>query len=81
MSINYFCSGFNMENAFFTELAQQLKSDLKNTNRIVYIPGSTKPEKIAKAKKVYVPSFTEHFKKIGIEFNNVDLITPDMDKE
>ncbi|MBQ9072240.1 MAG: Type 1 glutamine amidotransferase-like domain-containing protein [Bacilli bacterium] len=70
-----------MENVFFHELAQKLKSDLNSTNRIVYIPGSTKPEKIEKAKKVYVPLFTEHFKRIGIEFKNIDLITPDMDKK
>ena len=80
-SINYFCSGFDINNAFWNELANQLKADLKNTNRIVYIPGSTKEKKLEKAKSVYIPSFTEHFKKIGIEFANVECITPDMSVE
>ena len=80
-SINYFCSGFDINNAFWDELACQLKADLKNTKRIVYIPGSTKENKIEKAKNVYIPAFTEHFRKIGIEFEYVECITPDMSKE
>lgn len=80
-SINYFCSGFDVNNAFWSELGEQLKKDLKNTKRIVYIPGSTKENKIEKAKNVYIPSFTEHFKKIGIEFENVECITPTMTVE
>ncbi len=81
MSINYFCSGFNTENAFWPELAEQLKKDLTGTERIVYIPGSNTPEKIAKAFNKYIPAFTEHFRKIGIVFKNVECITPDMDEE
>lgn len=80
-SINYFCSGFDINNAFWNELANQIKADLKNTNRIIYIPGSTKEKKLEKAKSVYIPAFTEHFKKIGIEFANVECITPDMSEE
>lgn len=75
-SINYFCSGFDINNGFWNELAIQLKADLKNTKRIVYIPGSTKENKIEKAKNIYIPSFTKYFKKIGIEFDNVECITP-----
>lgn len=81
MSINYFCSGFNTENAFWTELAEQLKKDLTGTDRIVYIPGSNTPEKIEKALKKYIPAFTEHFRKIGIIFDDVECITPEMDEE
>jgi len=80
-SINYFCSGFDINNAFWEELACQLKVDLKSTKRIIYIPGSTKEKKLEKAISVYIPSFTEHFKKVGIEFNNVECITPDMREE
>ena len=80
-SINYFCSGFDISNAFWEELACQLKGDLKNTKRIVYIPGSTKEKKLEKALSVYIPSFTEHFKKIGIQFEYVDCVTPDMSVE
>lgn len=80
-SINYFCSGFDKNNAFWDELGYQLRQDLKNTKRIVYIPGSTKENKIEKAKNVYIPSFTEYFKNIEIEFENVECITLDMSKD
>ena len=80
-SINYFCSGFDINNAFWPELAEQLKQDLSGNERIVYIPGSTKEQKIKKAFSVYIPAFTEHFRKIGIDFNNVECITPDTSPE
>lgn len=79
MSANYYCSGFNTKKAFFSELERKLKEDLSGTKRIVYIPGSNTPEKIAKAFNKYIPAFTEHFKNIGIEFENVECITPEMD--
>lgn len=81
MSINYYCSGFNTENAFWPALAGQLKKDLTGTERIVYIPGSNTPEKMAKAFNKYIPAFTEHFRKIGICFDNVECITPEMGEE
>ena len=80
MSINYFCSGFNTENAFWPELARQLKKDLTGTKRIVYIPGSNTPEKNEKALTKYIPAFTEHFRKIGIKFDAVECITPNTDE-
>lgn len=80
-SINYFCSGFDVNNAFWEELGYQLKEDLKNTKRIIYIPGSTKENKIEKAKNIYIPSFIGHFKNIGIEFENVECITPNTSVE
>ncbi len=79
MSVNYFCSGFDAENAFWPELAERFKSEMKDTKSIVYIPGSL--NKIEKARDKYVPSFTEHFKRVGIEFENVSLLTPDTDHE
>ena len=48
MSVNYFCSGFDKDNAFWEELGERLREDLPNQNRIVFIPGSTKREKIDK---------------------------------
>lgn len=81
MSINYFCSGFNKDNAFWPELADRLKKDLTGTKRIVYIPGSNKPEKIEKALKKSIPLFTEFFQKIGIVFDEIECITPDMNHE
>ena len=55
------------------------KLELNDTKSIVYIPGS--PEKIEKAKTKYIPVFTEHFKNAGIEFDQVNLITPELSKE
>lgn len=75
MSTNYFCSGFNKDNAFWDELGEELRNDLQIRNRIVYIPGSTKKEKIERTINEKIPFFTEHFKKIGIEFKDIKCIT------
>lgn len=77
MSVNYFCSGFDTNNAFWPELAIRFKEDMNDTRSIVYIPGGLK--KVEKAKVKYVPFFTEEFKKVGIVFESVNLITPEMD--
>ena len=74
--IRYYCSGFDVNNAFGHGLGDMFKSELDDTKSIVYIPGS--PEKIEKAKTKYIPAFTTHFKNIGIEFENVNIITPDL---
>lgn len=74
--IRYYCSGFDVENAFGHGLGEMFKNELKDTKSIVYIPGS--PEKIEKTKTKYVPIFTNHFKNVGIEFEKVNLITPDL---
>lgn len=81
MSINYFCSGFSNENAFWPELARRLKEDLTGTERIVYIPGSNVQEEIEEAVNQYIPDFTEQFRKIGIAFNTTNCITLDTDVE
>lgn len=73
MSTNYFCSGFDINNAFWKELSDRFKSELKDTKSIVYIPGGI--NKIEKAKSKYVPIFNEHFKKSGINFEEFHLIT------
>lgn len=75
--IRYYCSGFDINNAFGHGLGDMFKSELINTNSIVYIVGG--PGKVEKAKKIYVPAFTEHFLRVGIQFKNVDLITPETD--
>ena len=77
--IRYYCSGFDINNAFGHGLGDIFKSELKDTKRIVYIPGS--PEKIEKAKTKYVPAFTQHFKNVGIEFDEVNIIEPTLSKE
>lgn len=77
--IRYYCSGFDINNAFGHGLGDMFKTELTDTKSIVYIPGS--PEKIEKAKTKYVPTFTEHFRKVGIEFKQVNLITPELTQE
>ena len=72
----YYCSGFDKENAFGHGLGNMFRAELKNTDSIVYIPGS--PAKIEKAREKYIPLFTQHFKNAGIVFKNIHLITPDM---
>ena len=79
MRVNYFCSGFDVNNAFWTELAERFKNEMTDTKSIVYIPGS--PQKIEKAKTKYVPAFTDHFRKAGIQFESSYLISPEMDSE
>ena len=74
--IRYYCSGFDVNNAFGHGLGDMFKSELRNTKSVVYIPGG--PEKIEKAKTKYIPVFTNHFKNVGIEFDEVNLITPDL---
>lgn len=81
MSINYFCSGFDKENAFLNELGEKLKKDLTNTKRIIYVPASNKEEKIKKVIEEKMPIFKEHFKKIGIVFEEEFCITPELTKE
>ena len=75
----YYCSGFDINNAFGHGLGEMFKTELKDTKSIVYIPGS--PEKIEKSKTKYIPVFTEHFKNVGIEFEQVNLMTPELSKE
>lgn len=77
--IRYYCSGFDINNAFGHGLGDMFKTELTDKKSIVYIPGS--PEKIEKAKTKYVPAFTEHFKRIGIEFEQSNIITPELSKE
>lgn len=73
----YYCSGFDVNNAFGHGLGEMFKDELKSTKNIVYIPGGV--DKIEKVKTKYVPLFTEHFKKAGIVFENVSIITPELE--
>lgn len=73
----YYCSGFDNNNAFGHGLGEMFKRELTDTKSIVFVPGGV--DKIQKAKK-YIPVFIEHFKNIGIQFDNIELITPDLSK-
>jgi dipeptidase E len=77
--VRYYCSGFDLNNIFGHGLGNMIKSELKNTKSIVYIPGDM--DKIEKYRKKYITNFTSCFKKIGIEFDDVILITPEMSSE
>lgn len=74
--IRYYCSGFDVNNAFGHGLGEMFKKELKDTKSIVYIPGGT--EKLEKVKTKYIPAFTTHFKNIGIRFEQVNIITEDL---
>lgn len=75
----YYCSGFDINNAFGHGLGDMFLSELKDTKSIVYIPGS--PEKIQKAREKYIPAFTEHFKNVGIQFDSSIIIIPEMNND
>ena len=77
--IRYYCSGFEDTNAFGHGLGGMFKAELENTKSIVYIPGE--PEKLDKSKEKYIPLFTNYFKNVGIEFDKINLITPDLSSE
>lgn len=74
--VRYYCSGFDFNNAFGHGLGDMFKAELKDTKSIVYVPGGQ--EKIEKTKAKYIPEFTKHFKNVGIEFEEINLITPDL---
>ena len=75
----YYCSGFDINNAFGHGLGSMFLSELKDTNSIVYIPGGA--DKMQKIKEKYISAFTEHFKNIGINFDKSIIITPKMPQE
>lgn len=77
--VRYYCSGFDINNAFGNGLGDMFLSELTDTKSIVYIPGGV--EKIEKSKAKYIPLFTKHFKNVGIEFEQVNLITPELTKQ
>ena len=74
--IRYYCSGFDRDNIFGHGLGDMFKAELNDTKSIVYIPGGA--EKTEKARTKYIPNFTQHFKNAGIEFETVNIITPDL---
>lgn len=74
--IRYYCSGFDINNAFGHGLGDMFLNELKDKNSIVYIPGGA--DKMQKVREKYVPAFNEHFKNAGIEFKKSTIITPDM---
>lgn len=75
----YYCSGFDITNAFGHGLGDMFLSELKDRKSIVYIPGGA--DKMQKVREKYVPAFTDHFKKVGITFETSTIITPEMSQE
>ena len=75
--VRYYCSGYDVNNAFGHGLGDMIKAELKGTKRIVYIVGDpNKQNKIEKAINIYVPSFRNSFEKNGIVFEDEKIILP-----
>lgn len=72
----YYCSGFDGNDAFGHGLGEMFQRELTDTKSIVFIPGGA--EKIEKARNKQIPGFMEHFKRAGICFEQMGLITPDL---
>ena len=75
----YYCSGFDINDAFGHGLGDMFLNELKDTKSIVYIPGGV--DKLQKVKEKYVPAFTKHFSDVGIEFETSIIVTPDMTQD
>ena len=73
--IRYYCSGFDDNNAFGYGIGNMLKKELTNTKSIVYIPGAY--DDISKSTDIYVPRYTNYFKQVGIEFNEIHILSKD----
>ena len=56
----YYCSGFDITNAFGQGLGEQFRKELKSTGSVVFIPAGA--ERVEKAKNKTVPIFLEHLK-------------------
>lgn len=77
--VRYYCSGFDIDNIFGHGLGDMFKAELKDTKSIVYVPGGA--EKIEKARVKHIPNFTKHFKNAGIEFESINIITPELSSD
>ena len=77
--IRYYCSGFDINDAFGHGLGKMIKSELADTKSIVYIPAGQ--ESIEKAQNKYISIFTDHFKNAGIQFDKINLIEPNQSSE
>ena len=77
--IRYYCSGFDINDAFGHGLGKMIKSELADTKSIVYIPAGE--ESIEKAQNKYISIFTDHFKNAGIQFDKINLIEPNQSSE
>lgn len=66
--VRYYCSGYDVNDAFGHGLADMLKAELKDTKSIIYIPAGE--ERIEKVAKKYIPSFESSFERNGIHFEN-----------
>lgn len=70
--VRYYCSGYDTNDAFGHGLGEMFKKELRDTKKIVFIPGSC--DDGAKARNKYIPIFIKHFERIGIHFESVELL-------
>ena len=66
--IRYYCSGYDVKDAFGHGLADMLKTELKDTKSIIYIPAGE--ERVEKVANKFIPSFESSFERNGIHFEN-----------
>ena len=76
VNVRYYCSGFDIDNAFGHGLGDMFLKELKDTKSIIYIPGGM--DRIEKAQIKHVPAFKKHFESIGIKFTKSIIISPEM---
>lgn len=70
--VRYYCSGFDINDAFGHGLGEMFKKELKGTKKIVFIPGRC--DEGEKARNKYVPIFMDYFERVGIHFESVELL-------
>lgn len=66
--VRYYCSGYDVKDAFGHGLADMLKTELKDTKSIIYIPAGE--ERVEKVANKFIPSFESSFERNGIHFEN-----------
>lgn len=76
--ITYIFNGFDIKKHFGKRVSELFQKDMKNYERIVFIPGEF--DDIDKVKR-YVLTDVSWFKEIGINIKKIDILTPNMTKE
>jgi dipeptidase E len=81
MSINYYFSGFDLDNKTFKEIEERIRKDIKETNQIVFVPGYYEVKKVRRAKNIYMPELIKVFADLDIHFKNIICITPNTNND
>lgn len=76
--ITYIFNGFDIKKHFGKRVSELFQKDMKNYEKIVFIPGEF--DDIDKVKR-YVLTDVSWFKEIGIDIKKVDILTSSMTKD